>query len=220
MARTSNLIPLFERYANGGSHHEAFSALLDHFISSFSTKPAKEPLSAADAAGLLPLLEAIGEQAEGFRDPLGEIYTELLSRGRNGQHFTPEPLGELMVRCAIPGEARGRRVFDPACGSGRLLLAAAKVDRSRLLYGADNDLTCCKMAVANMLLQSLTSEIVHMDSLTGRFFQGFRTGTAVRGGYHVPWVTPFAEKAESHVWRAGGYEPKDGEDESGNTAGG
>ncbi|MGY3214786.1 HsdM family class I SAM-dependent methyltransferase [Mucilaginibacter sp. HD30] len=213
MARTSNLVPLFERYANGGSHHEAFSALLDHFISSFSTHPAREPLAAADAARMLPLLEAIGEGAEGFRDPLGEIYMELLSKGRNGQYFTPEPLGELMVRCTIPGEAKGQRVFDPACGSGRLLLAAAKIDRSRLLYGADSDLTCCRMAVANMLLHSLTAEIVHMDSLSGRFFQGFRTGTTVVGGYHVPWVTPFAERAESYVWRAGGYESKGGKDE-------
>lgn len=49
----------------------------------------------------------------------------------------------------------GKKVNDPACGSGRMLLAVAKLSRSSLLYGADLDITCCKMALLNMLLQSL-----------------------------------------------------------------
>jgi len=32
-----------------------------------------------------------------------------------------------------------KRISDPACGSGRMLLAAGKLNRSSLLYGADLD---------------------------------------------------------------------------------
>ena len=56
-----------------------------------------------------------------------------------------------------------------ASDSIRMLLAVAKLDRSSLLNGADLDITCCKIALLNMLLNSLTGEIVHMNTLSNEF---------------------------------------------------
>ncbi|GAC1315123.1 MAG: hypothetical protein NVSMB24_40450 [Mucilaginibacter sp.] len=55
-------------------------------------------------------------------------------------------------------------VYDPACGSRRMLLAAAKSNRHAMFYGADLESTCCKMALINMLFNSLGGEIAHMNS--------------------------------------------------------
>ena len=58
-----------------------------------------------------------------------------------------------------------------------MLLAAAKINRHMLLFGADLDITCCKMALINMLFNSLQREIAHMNTLSNDFYRGFKTET-------------------------------------------
>jgi type I restriction-modification system DNA methylase subunit len=77
-------------------------------------------------------------------------------------------------------------ILDPACGSGRMLLAAAKINRHNTFFGADLDGTCCKMALINMLLNSLQGEISHMKSLSKEFFRGYKVKTTLINGYHMP----------------------------------
>ncbi|QKJ32463.1 N-6 DNA methylase [Mucilaginibacter mali] len=210
MTRPNILIRSFEAYARGRSHHEALTALLDHFIAAFSANGLPD-MAGENPARLIALLGAVGSYAMGFGDPFGEIYTTLVSGEKDGRHLAPEPVADLMVGIALAGDPVRRKVFDPACGSGRLLLAAAKADRTLTLYGADPDLTCCKMAVANLLLQSLTGEIAHMDPLNGEFFCGYRVGTVLRGGFHHPRVSEFSDRSESRVWRAIGGDGEAGE---------
>jgi type I restriction enzyme M protein len=94
----------------------------------------------------------------------------------------------------------GQKVLDPACGSGRMLLAAAKRNRFALFYGADLDNTCCKMALVNMLLNSLTGEIAHMNSLSNEFFTGYKVLTTLVNGFNIPFYVEFAEPELSHIW--------------------
>ena len=75
-------------------------------------------------------------------------------------------ISEMILDCNL---ADGQTVIDPTCGSGRMLLAAAKRNRHALFYGADLDVTCCKMTLINMLFNSLTGEITHMNSLSNEF---------------------------------------------------
>lgn len=62
-------------------------------------------------------------------DYLGDIFTGAITYGERGQFFTPESVTKLMAKLTVQGlEEDGRRksVNDPACGSGRHLLAVGK----------------------------------------------------------------------------------------------
>jgi type I restriction-modification system DNA methylase subunit len=91
-------------------------------------------------------------------------------------------------------------VYDCACGSGRMLLAAAKINRHVRLYGADLDITCCKMALLNMLLNSLRGEIAHMNSLSNDFYTGFKVDTVLVDTHYIPYYTEFTNPELSYIW--------------------
>lgn len=105
-------------------------------------------------------------------DPFGDYFEEFLSNSRNGQFFTPICVCDLMTQLTTavkPGEERRNgdvRVYDPTCGSGRLLLSAAKEDRKQFFIGADISYTCCLMTIINLCLNSLNGEVLHMDTLS------------------------------------------------------
>lgn len=109
---------------------------------------------------------------EPLTDPFGDYFEEFLSNSKNGQFFTPIPVCDLMVQlttAAKPGEERRNgdmRVHDPACGSGRLLLSAAKQDRQQFFIGADISYTCCLMTIINLCLNSLNGEVLHMNTIS------------------------------------------------------
>lgn len=94
----------------------------------------------------------------------------------------------------------GEKVLDPACGSGRMLLAAAKRNRFAIFHGADLEITCCKMALINTLLNSLTGEIAHMNSLSNEFYTGYHVQTTIVNGFHIPFYVEFTERELSHIW--------------------
>jgi len=50
------------------------------------------------------------------------------SAGKSGgEFFTPQEVSELLARIAVVGKQSVNKVYDPACGSGSLLLKFAKV---------------------------------------------------------------------------------------------
>lgn len=108
-----------------------------------------------------------------LEDALGGYFEEFLSHGHNGQFFTPQGVCDLMSAITHApragedtGEEKDKRVYDPACGSGRLLLSSAKLNRERYFIGADISYTCCLMTLVNLCLNSLNGEVLHMNSLT------------------------------------------------------
>ncbi|WP_169309574.1 N-6 DNA methylase [Rhodomicrobium vannielii] len=73
------------------------------------------------------------DNADGvIRDHLGDIYeAERAAEREMAQFFTPMPLCELMARITIDENApEDARIADPACGSGRLLLACGSLWRN------------------------------------------------------------------------------------------
>jgi type I restriction-modification system DNA methylase subunit len=209
MEDITTFISLFEQYAYAQSYATAFEGLLDYFMTPFKFHENNEDLVKAltqiqthpKKDLIVPLLTSIGELSEGFNDPLGTLFEQLISKGQKGQFFTPEPIMEFMASSVIAKDMEpGQTVCDPACGSGRMLLAAAKINRHLHFYGADIDPICSKMAVVNMLLNSLTGEIAHMNSLSNEFYSGYKLGTMLKDGYHYPYYIEFTNPEESYIW--------------------
>ena len=87
---------------------------------------------------LSKLIKAIGELSLGKYgsnsiDVFGDAYEYLMTMyaanaGKSGgEFFTPQEVSELLTKITIVGKTYVNKVYDPACGSGSLLLNFAKV---------------------------------------------------------------------------------------------
>ncbi|AMR34242.1 hypothetical protein A0256_23710 [Mucilaginibacter sp. PAMC 26640] len=147
MTDIRQLLKEFERFAYGQSLHTAFTDLLDWTLLPF--KVYEDELAQQSALDtyrnhkkvneFVELVKIVGELLEGFSDPLVELYMQAISNGHNGQYFTPEPICDMMATISVGNPTDGQTVADCACGSGRVLLSAAKINRHLKLYGADLD---------------------------------------------------------------------------------
>lgn len=128
-----------------------------------------------DAIGDLPL----GSFSDNTIDLFGDAYEYLMqmyasSAGKSGGEFyTPQEVSELLARITVQGKTEVNKVYDPACGSGSLLLKFAKVlgkDNVRQgFYGQEINLTTYNLCRINMFLHDINYEkfdIVHGDTLT------------------------------------------------------
>jgi type I restriction enzyme M protein len=132
---------------------------------------------------LVKLLDAIGDLNLGdFNDhaidSFGDAYEYLMtmyasSAGKSGgEFFTPQEVSELLARITVVGKTSVNTVYDPACGSGSLLLKFAKVlgkDKVRQgFFGQEINLTTYNLARINMFLHDINYEkfdIAHGDTL-------------------------------------------------------
>lgn len=133
---------------------------------------------------LVKLLDAIGgldlgsEFSEHTIDAFGDAYEYLMTMyasdaGRSGgEFFTPQEVSELLARITVVGKTAVNKVYDPACGSGSLLLKFAKVlgkDNVRQgFFGQERNLTTYNLARINMFLHDINYEkfdIAHGDTL-------------------------------------------------------
>ncbi|WP_455833578.1 type I restriction-modification system subunit M [Pseudarthrobacter siccitolerans] len=133
---------------------------------------------------LVGLLDAIGDLPLGnfydhTIDLFGDAYEYLMQMyasqaGKSGgEYYTPQEVSELLARIAVAGKTSVNKVYDPAVGSGSLLLKFAKVlgkDNVRQgFYGQEINLTTYNLARINMFLHDINYEkfdIRHGDTLT------------------------------------------------------
>jgi type I restriction enzyme M protein len=135
---------------------------------------------------LVKLLDAIGDLdlgngdfTDNTIDAFGDAYEYLMtmyasSAGKSGgEFFTPQEVSELLARITVVGKTAVNKVYDPACGSGSLLLKYAKVlgkdNVRRGFFGQEINLTTYNLARINMFLHDVNYEkfdIAHGDTLT------------------------------------------------------
>lgn len=133
---------------------------------------------------LARLLEAIGglrfgDYADNSIDAFGDAYEFLMTMyasnaGKSGgEFFTPQEVSELLAEITTVGKGEVNKVYDPACGSGSLLLKFAKVlgkDKVRQgFFGQEINLTTYNLCRINMFLHDINYEkfdIAHGDTLT------------------------------------------------------
>ncbi len=121
----------------------------------------------------------LGDYQHSSIDAFGDAYEYLMgmyasSAGKKGgEFFTPQEVSELLTRIATVGKKQVNKVYDPACGSGSLLLKAIKVlgkDNIRNgFYGQEIELTTYNLCRMNMFLHDIDPDkfdIAHEDTLT------------------------------------------------------
>jgi type I restriction enzyme M protein len=132
---------------------------------------------------LVKLLDAIGslnlgDFSDHTIDSFGDAYEYLMqmyaaNAGKSGgEYYTPQEVSELLARITVVGKKSVNKVYDPACGSGSLLLKFAKVlgkDKVRKgFFGQEINLTTYNLARINMFLHDINYEqfdIAHGDTL-------------------------------------------------------
>jgi len=133
---------------------------------------------------LVKMLNAIGDLNLGDYqdnniDLFGDAYEFLMtmyasSAGKSGgEFFTPQEVGELLARIVIQDKTFVNKVYDPACGSGGLLLKFAKIlgkeNIKQGFYGQEINLTTYNLARINMFLHNINYNNFHIargDTLT------------------------------------------------------
>lgn len=103
-----------------------------------------------------------------WHDPLGVIYETILSNFKAqgmGQFFTPADVSSMTA--IMTGSKPRGIVNDPACGSGRLLVAHHAAYRSDRCYyvAQDLDIMCAHMTALNMVIHGARGEVIHGDTL-------------------------------------------------------
>ena len=132
---------------------------------------------------LVKMLDAIGDLKLGDYqdntiDTFGDAYEYLMTMyasnaGKSGgEFFTPQEVGELLARIVIMDKKEINKVYDPACGSGGLLLKFAKIlgkeNVKQGFFGQEINLTTYNLARINMFLHDINYNkfsIVRGDTL-------------------------------------------------------
>lgn len=120
----------------------------------------------------------LGDYRDNTIDAFGDAYEYLMgmyasNAGKSGgEYFTPQEVSELLTRIAVAGKTEVNKVYDPACGSGSLLLKVEKVlgkeNIERGFYGQEIDLTTYNLCRINMFLHNIEFDkfsIVREDTL-------------------------------------------------------
>ncbi len=121
----------------------------------------------------------LGNYQDNNIDAFGDAYEYLMAMyasnaGKSGgEYFTPQEVSELLTRITLIGKKEVNKVYDPACGSGSLLLQSAKIlgkDNVRQgFFGQEVNLTTYNLCRINMFLHDVDFDkfdIAHADTLT------------------------------------------------------
>ena len=156
-----------EESAKGSESEKNFSGLFED-VDVNSNKLGKTV--AERNAKIVKLLNGVSDMKLGDYknhniDTFGDAYEFLMSMyasnaGKSGgEFFTPQEVSELLTRIAVVGKKEVNKVYDPACGSGSLLLKSAKIlgkDHVRNgFFGQEINPTTFNLCRINMFLHDI-----------------------------------------------------------------
>lgn len=170
-----------ENSAKGAESEDDFSGLFDDIdvnsnkLGSTVAKRNEKLVKILDGIASIKL----GNYQDNNIDAFGDAYEFLMSMyasnaGKSGGEFyTPQEVSELLTKLAIVGKTSVNKVYDPACGSGSLLLKSAKIlgkDNVRNgFFGQEINLTTYNLCRINMFLHDIDYDkfdIACEDTLT------------------------------------------------------
>lgn len=148
------------------------------------------------------LVNEMEELKDGCNDVLGACYEKNFYKKGKQQYFTPWPICEFMARSTLQSDEKQerskKRILEPACGSGRMLLAAAQVHgKEHFYYAVDVDHTCVKMTALNLFLNGMfNAEVMCGNFLSPNDFRiSYRISLLPLGIFRIE------KKEDSPLWR-------------------
>ena len=156
-----------EESAMGSESENSFSGLFDDFDVNSNKLGATVAKRNEKLTKLLTGIANmnLGSVKDHDIDAFGDAYEYLMTMyasnaGKSGgEFFTPADVSELLTRLGTVGKTEVNKVYDPACGSGSLLLKAEKVlgkDAVRNgFYGQEINITTYNLCRINMFLHDV-----------------------------------------------------------------
>lgn len=156
-----------ERSAKGSDSEGSFAGLFDDFDVN-SNKLGSTVAKRNER--LVKLLNGVAEMNLGTVknhdiDAFGDAYEYLMTMyasnaGKSGgEFFTPADVSELLTRLGTTGKKKVNKVYDPACGSGSLLLKAEKILGKDAVtngfFGQEINITTYNLCRINMFLHDI-----------------------------------------------------------------
>ena len=137
------------------------------------------------------------------KDILGRTYEYCLSMfaeqegKRGGEFFTPQHVSKLIAQLAMHGQTHVNKIYDPAAGSGSLLLQAKKQFEEHKIedgfFGQEINHTTYNLARMNMFLHNINYDKFNIklgDTLTNPHFKDDRPFDAIVSNppYSINWI--------------------------------
>jgi type I restriction enzyme M protein len=143
-----------------------------------------------------------GDFEDNHIDLFGDAYEYLISNyaanaGKSGgEFFTPQHVSKLIARLAMHKQASVNKIYDPACGSGSLLLQAQKQFEEHVIedgfFGQELNHTTYNLARMNMFLHNINYDKFNIqlgDTLVDPHFGSDKPFDAIVSNppYSVKW---------------------------------
>jgi len=144
-----------------------------------------------------------GDFEENHIDLFGDAYEFLISNyaanaGKSGgEFFTPQHVSKLIAQLALHGQERVNKIYDPACGSGSLLLQAKKQFDAHIIeegfFGQEINHTTYNLARMNMFLHNVNYDKFDIklgDTLLDPKHDAYKPFDAIVSNppYSVKWI--------------------------------
>ena len=156
-----------EESAKGSSSEGQFAGLFDDFdvnsnkLGATVAKRNEKLVKLLNGVADMNLGDVRNHDIDAFGDAYEYLMTMYASNAgkSGGEFFTPADVSELLTRLGTVGKTEINKVYDPACGSGSLLLKAEKVlgrDAIRNgFFGQEINITTYNLCRINMFLHDV-----------------------------------------------------------------
>ena len=152
-----------EHSTMGSASEEDFDHLFEDLDLTSTKLGRTESAKNALIAKIMGQLDSIDFQLEHTdSDVLGDAYEYLIGQfasgagKKAGEFYTPSQVSTILAKIVTTGKAKLKSIYDPACGSGSLLLRVAReVDSVGDYYGQEMNRTTFNLARMNMIMHGV-----------------------------------------------------------------
>lgn len=156
-----------EESAKGSQSEGSFAGLFDDFdvnsnkLGSTVAKRNERLVKLLDGVANMNLGSVKNHDIDAFGDAYEYLMTMYASNAgkSGGEFFTPADVSELLTRLGTVGKKKVNKVYDPACGSGSLLLKAEKILGKDAVvngfFGQEINITTYNLCRINMFLHDI-----------------------------------------------------------------
>lgn len=194
-----------ESSANGYPSEEDIKGLFADFDTTSSRLGNNVENKNARLAAVIKGVEQLdfGKFEDNQIDLFGDAYEFLIGNyaanaGKSGgEFFTPQHVSKLIAQLAMHGQKSVNKIYDPAAGSGSLLLQAKKHFDNHIIeegfYGQEVNHTTYNLARMNMFLHNINYDKFHIvlgDTLRDPQLMNEKPFDAIVSNppYSIPWI--------------------------------